>query len=84
MTSEPKDIGSTGDAVPTTGDTHRNVLVEVVRNWIVASHTYTQTCFTQFTSVEILRARRNQTISESTTSNEKRAQPLSEWSDVAR
>ena len=53
----------------------------VVQNRVVASHSRAPTCFTQFISVEIHRARRNQTISESTTSNEKRAQPLSKWSD---
>ena len=67
--------------MPTTGDTHRNVLMKSCANRIFAPHSFSHTCFTRFTSVELHRARQNQTISESTTKNMKRAQPLSEWSD---
>ena len=67
--------------MPTTGDTHRNVLMKSCENQIFASHSISHTCFTRFTSVEIHRARQNQTISESITKNKKRAQPLSERSD---
>ena len=52
---------------------------EVLRKRIVASHTHATTCSTQFTRCGISR-RRNQTISESTTSIAKRVQPLSEKS----